>query len=156
MSPPSLLVVLKAVQDHLETHTGKPWGLGKVPPDPTDLSGNRPAPTKAGYGVLQYVPGGTLSGPPYADLTADAVFIVQADAVGTQLDHAVWLADRAQGALLGRDDDGQSLTPLTVPGLKVMLIRQDSEGPPDSEEGLVLLPRRYAVHLTPADTGDAP
>lgn len=143
MSLPSL-PVLKAVQSLLQTHTGKPFGLMRLP---LDGAGH---PVTGQYGIVHPVTR-MDTGAPFGDGGDWSEQHVQVTVLGERGDQAVWLQDKSREVMIGQNGDGSYVHPLTVVGMKVLQRRLDVElGPGDDSGGIVPLVSRYVVVVTGA------
>lgn len=143
MSRPTL-PVLKAVRALLETGTGKPCGLGRIP---STQDGSYALPP---YTVLTYVAGVDF-GPPLGDDSDTAEVHLQVTAVGGgRQDQALWMRDRAHAVLVGKNPDGTWQRSLTVAGASVLARRMTDDVGVDETDGIVSHVVRYAVTVTGA------
>ncbi|MER5277811.1 hypothetical protein ABT025_18910 [Streptomyces sp. NPDC002809] len=134
----------------LASTTGFPVGRGRMPD------------SKPPY-LLLYSLDGAVSGAPLADENEDASFVYQVTCVsgpdparpgstGT-VEQAELLADKVKRSILARDaSTGQWVTPLTVPGIKVMCREVDVEpgGTNDPGDAIISYVIRFRFNLTPA------
>jgi hypothetical protein len=140
----SRLQVYKALRAFVETGTGKPCGLGRLPVLPDGSAVEPP------YTVLQ--PAGAADwGPPLGNDSDTVDLGVQVTSVGgLRQDQALWMHDRAHAVLVGKDASGAFLFPLTLPGLAVMTRRLTEDVGGGDEGGIVSHVARYVVTVTGA------
>lgn len=140
----SRLQVYKALRAFVETGTGKPCGLGRLPAL-TDGAAVEPP-----YTVLQPA-GGAEWGPPLGDDSDTVDLLVQVTSVGgLRQDQALWMHDKAHTVMVGKAASGAFLFPLTVPGLTVMARRLADDVGGGDEGGIVSHVARYVVTVTGA------
>jgi len=137
--------------------SGKPVGLGKIPPSPDGTTEVVPP-----YYILYSIPL-MLGGAPLADRNEDAAVTYQVTSVSgpdprvgqstSAEDQAEWMADKARTALLGRDPvTGMWLYDVAPPGWKTMCRELDIEPGADSSAGdaIISYVQRFTFYLTPA------
>lgn len=140
------LPMTTALQSLLESGTGKPVGLARLPMTPASPE---PVPAKPPYSILWSIPGTTYGGP-WNDAHADAAWMYQVTVVAERADQAEWLMDRVRKVMVGRASDGAWQHPLNVPGMYVMDRRHVADAGGDSEGSIVSLVERYALSVTPS------
>jgi len=147
------LPVTRALAALIETATGLPVGLGRLPP-------NAPEPPY----YLLYSVDGAFSGAPYADRHEDRTLVYQVTCVsgpdddrpgshGTE-DQAEWMADKVHQAVLGRDPaTGRWRHDLNLPaGIRCTGRRPDTEpgGTSDPGDAIMSYVLRFRLDLTAA------
>lgn len=109
---------------------GFPVGDGEPPKGPLDLP----------YLILYPIPGGSVSGPAWADASRDATFVYQVTSVGDSREQCEKLADRVRPRMLAGG--------FTMPGAVVGSSWLDSSGGVDQEGALFSAADRFAFALT--------
>lgn len=107
------------------------------------------------YHVLFQIPGGSWSGPPLWDPTADAALVFQIDSIGNRRDQAQWAGDRAARVFLERTGGVLTHT-LTPPAGWSECARLPADTPPGVQRDtsvttpLYFVQQRFMVVLTPS------
>lgn len=136
----------KLLRQAVAAGTGKPCGYATVPRDAAGLAIPPP------YSVLYPVAGTALSGPPLGDHHADASWSCQLTHVGTGVDQAVWLADRARDVVLGRQaaDPQRFAVDLAPPGMSVTSRDMTADEGPTAFGELVNVVEVFTFAVVPA------
>ncbi|MFE3196820.1 hypothetical protein [Embleya sp. NPDC059237] len=137
--------VTEAVRRLIESSTKRPCGLAELPyvDGPSGL-----APAEPPYTVL-YPVGGSITGPPFGDSTADASYVYQLTIMAERADQAEWLTDRGRRALLERRPNGAWLNEIDLPGAAVMARQLVEDTGLHAEGTTVTSVLRVRLDLTP-------
>lgn len=100
MSVPMRRKLGDAIKALLESEIGMPVGIVRPPTD------NQGVPLDLPYIILDPIPGGGYSGPPYCAPNADADFHYQITYASEREDQAEWMGDEGAKVLLARDGSG--------------------------------------------------
>jgi hypothetical protein len=114
MAVPGRRLLTDALKDMLETATGNPVGVTRIPQDINGTHVERP------YSIIFPMKNSSYSGPAFCNVAADGYFSFQIKCVGSRPDQTEWLADKVREAILDRDATGAFVEPLTVADLTVM------------------------------------
>ncbi|MFB7649467.1 hypothetical protein ACFC0S_16490 [Streptomyces sp. NPDC056084] len=137
-------LVSQALEPLLAAATGKPCATGALP----QVGGKTAEPP---YSVLRALTL-TLAGAPLTDRNEDSATTYQVDCVARSHAQAEWLADRVRAGVLGRDDHGAWLHPLTVPGWSCYARELSVDAGPEDDPAaaIVVYVIRFQLYWTPA------
>ena len=142
MTVPARRPVTAGLKALIESGTGRPCRVATAPEDEVGNTEDVP------YAVL-WPSTGMFSGPGFVAPEADAVFQYTVHSVGMRDDQADFLADAVREVIVGRQENGSFLYPLTVNGLTVMnrSIAQ-SAGPMDLNGSVFTVAESYLIAVT--------